>query len=94
MQATVLKSGISYIAYELNSKHWRQRIGSNAVSAMLTELRSMYEVHTFVAILKTANFRSAALLASLGFHHVEKNKAQRYDPESDESVMMKTLPSI
>ena len=91
VQATVLKSGISYIAYELNSKFWRQGIGSNAVSAMMTELSSTYAVHTCVAVLKTANFRSMALLTSLGFHLVEKNEAEQFEPESDESVMMQIL---
>ena len=91
VQATVLKSGISYIAYELNSNFWRQGIGSNAVSAMITELNSTYAVHTCVAVLKTANFRSMALLTSLGFDLVEKTEAEQFEPESDETVMIKIL---
>lgn len=91
VQATVLKSGISYIAYELNSKFWRQGIGGNAVSAMMTELSSTYAVHNCVAVLKTANFRSMALLSSLGFHMLERSEAEQFEPESDESVMMHIL---
>jgi RimJ/RimL family protein N-acetyltransferase len=94
VQATVLKSGISYVAYELNSKFWRQGIGSNAVSAMMTELCSTYAVHTYVAVLKRANFRSMALLTGLGFHLVEKNEADQFNPESDECVMIKILSRV
>src|SRR5262245_33981325 len=50
VQATVLASGTSYVAYELNSRYWRQGTGSSAVTAMLEELSSTYAVHTFVAI--------------------------------------------
>ena len=93
VQATVLKSGISYIAYEINSNFWRQGIGSNAVSTMMEELCSTYAVHTHVAVLKAANFRSMALLKSLGFHRLDAEDAAQFEPESDECVMMQKLQS-
>jgi L-amino acid N-acyltransferase YncA len=58
---------------------------------MITELNSTYAVHTCVAVLKAANFRSMALLTSLGFDLVEKTEAEQFEPESDESVMIKLL---
>ena len=88
VQATVLKSGISYVAYEMNSNFWRQGIGSNAVSAVMGELGSTY-VRTYVAVLKATNFRSMALLRSLGFQLAAKQEAKRFEPESDESVMIR-----
>jgi RimJ/RimL family protein N-acetyltransferase len=38
------------IAYELASRHWRQGIGSNAVAAVLAELRAHHGVDSFVAV--------------------------------------------
>ena len=91
VQATVLASGTSYVAYELNSRYWRQGIGSSAVTAMLEELRSIYAVHTFVAVFKTANHRSMALLRSLGFSPVAQPQAAEFRPEADERVLVKTV---
>ncbi|MES2718553.1 MAG: GNAT family N-acetyltransferase [Pseudomonadota bacterium] len=67
VQATVLPSGLAMVAYELASAHWRQGIGSAAVSAMLQELATHHGVHTAVAVLKARNHRSAGLLRHLGF---------------------------
>ena len=33
VQATVLPDGLAFVAYELNSQHWRKGIGSSAVRA-------------------------------------------------------------
>ncbi len=93
VQATVLESGASYVAYEFASKHWRQGIGSAAVGAMLAELASSYGVHLFVAVLKTANFRSLGLLRHLGFEPGTREDAETFDAESDETVMVKVSPA-
>ncbi|MFN9448894.1 MAG: GNAT family N-acetyltransferase [Rubrivivax sp.] len=89
VQATVLSSAIAYVAYELNSRHWRQGIGSRAVRAMLDELREHNGVHTFVAVLKAANFRSAALLRSLGFDPGDPAQRALHRDEPDELVMVR-----
>lgn len=91
VQATVLPSGTSYIAYELNSRYWRRGIGTRAVTAMLEELRSAYAVHTFVAVFKTLNHRSAALLRSLGFWSASPSETQYFQAEPDEQVMIKSV---
>jgi RimJ/RimL family protein N-acetyltransferase len=91
VQATVFASGTSYVAYELNSRYWRQGIGSDAVTAMLEELHATYSVHTFVAVLKSANHRSIAFLERLGFAPASQVQATQFRPEADERVMMKTL---
>ena len=93
VQATVLESGVSYVAYEFGSKHWRQGIGSAAVTAMLDELAEAYGVHMFVAVLKSANFRSLALLRHLGFVAGGTGDAETYDAEQDEVVLVKASPS-
>lgn len=89
VQATVQQSGVAFVAYELNSRYWRQGIGSSAVRAMLDELRSGYSVHTFVAVLKAKNFRSEALLYSLGFNPGDPEQQARYRDGPDELVMVR-----
>ena len=94
VQATVATSGEAHVAYELNSRHWRQGIGSSAVRAMLAELRSNYGVHSFVAVLKQKNLRSEALLHSLGFAPGNAQQQLRYRDEPDELVMLAPAASI
>lgn len=89
VQATVLPSAASRVAYELSSRYWRRGIGSSAVMAMLEELRSEYSVHTFVAVLKSANFRSLGLLRSLGFSLASEQQGAEFGGEPDELVMIK-----
>jgi ribosomal-protein-alanine N-acetyltransferase len=89
VQATVLPSGASLIAYELSSRYWRQGIGSSAVTGMLEELRSEYGVHTVAAVLKPANIRSLGLLRSLGFSVASPQQVEEFGAGSDELVMVK-----
>lgn len=90
VQATVLPTGVAFVAYELNSRNWRKGIGSSAVQAMMTELCASYGVHTFVAVLKAANFRSEAMLRHLGFSHGDANQQAAYRDEADELVMLRS----
>lgn len=90
VQATVLPTGVAFVAYELNSRYWRKGIGSSAVRAMMTELSASCGVHTFVAVLKAANFRSEALLQHLGFVHGDADQQAAYRDEPDEIVMLRT----
>ncbi len=89
VQATVFRSGQSLIAYELASRFWRQGIGRSAVSAMMSELHASHDMHTVVAILKTANYRSLGLLRSLGFRPAFPEQALEFSPQPDETVMVK-----
>lgn len=89
VQATVLPSATAYVAYELSSRYWRQGIGSSAVSAMLDELRLMYGVTVFMAILKAGNFRSRELLRRLGFSVATSAEIADHRAEPDELVMMR-----
>ena len=91
VQATVAASGEAHVAYELNSRYWRQGIGSSAVQAMLNELHIAYRVHTAVAVLKQQNLRSAALLRRLGFALGNAQQQLQYRDEPDELVMLATL---
>jgi [ribosomal protein S5]-alanine N-acetyltransferase len=94
VQATVLESGASYVAYEFASKYWRQGIGSASVAAMLEELTRTYRVHTFVAVLKAANHRSVGLLNHLGFTPATSEEAAQYESEQDEIVMLKAAAKV
>lgn len=101
VQATVLESGIAYVAYELASRCWRKGLGSHAVSTMLCELASKYDVAIAVAVLKSRNFRSHGLLLKLGFvaadvisaglNSVDIAALRAVIPEPDEIVMAKLL---
>ena len=93
VQATVTRESIAYIAYELASKFWRQRIGSTAVDAVLAELGTSYRVNTFVAVLKSRNVRSMAFLRHLGFAVEPPVGLTPIEHESDELVMYKAHAS-
>ena len=56
---------------------------------MMDELARHYGVHTVVAVLKQANFRSLGLLLHLGFVHATPEEAARYEWEADERVMLR-----
>jgi RimJ/RimL family protein N-acetyltransferase len=84
VQATIVRDRTAHIAYELASRFWRQGIGSAAVNGMLKELELTYGVYSFAATLKERNYRSLALLRSLGFERARSNN-------SDEAVMCKRV---
>ena len=87
VQATVRSDRSALIAYELASRFWNKRIGSTAVAAMLEHLARTHQICEFEAIFKTANFRSEALLHSLGFKRQEQRLCESL--ESDESAMFR-----
>jgi RimJ/RimL family protein N-acetyltransferase len=93
VQATVLESGLCYVAYEFASKYWRKGLGRSAVTAMLHELASNYQVSTAIAVLKSNNFRSHTLLLNLGFDSAADELISLVNPEPDEIVMSKLLLS-
>jgi RimJ/RimL family protein N-acetyltransferase len=94
VQATITGGRRAFIAYELASRHWRKGIGSLAVAAVLEELERTYGVGSFVAILKTANFRSHALLARLGFSAALPPGAPPVAGKSDETVLYKPAGTL
>lgn len=87
VQATIARDCTAHIAYELASRYWRQGIGSAAVSGMLQELALDYGVCTCVATLKEPNYRSFALLQSLGFERFGLS-------DSGEIVMRKRISVV
>lgn len=90
VQATLLANGVALVAYELASRHWRKGLGRCAVLAMLEALQTHYDVRLFVAVLKSANYRSAGLLRHLGFQTASSTQVVEFDAEPDETVMVKT----
>jgi RimJ/RimL family protein N-acetyltransferase len=94
VQATVVQSGTSFIAYELASKYWRRGIGRSAVLAILHELASHHGVNTFVAVLKEHNFRSLALLRQLGFAQSSPEQTIAFRADRDELVMVKVASPV
>jgi hypothetical protein len=51
-------------------------------------------VQTLVAVLKSSNFRSLALLRSLGFEPATAEQVEAYGAEADELTMIKTCASF
>ena len=82
VQATVEPGGRSFVAYVLASRWWGQGLASEAVRAMMDELRDAYGARHFVAVFKRRNARSRRLLAGLGFA-----PAALADIEDDEEAM-------
>lgn len=91
VQATVLPEGCALIAYELASRFWRRGIAGAAVTTMLEELREHYAIHTAVAVLKSANYRSLGLLRKLGFAPADEATLRRFRDMPDESVLLRIL---
>lgn len=93
VQATVYESLAAYIGHEFSSRFWRRGIGTAAINCMLDDLRDSYGVHTFVAVLKSANFRSMALLGKLGFKPGTKEDAVLYEATPDETTLVRPARS-
>lgn len=91
VQATILENGLCYVAYELSSKYWRKGFGRSALTAMLHELASRYQVKNVVAVLKAKNFRSHALLMNLDFDSAGVEMTSSVNPEADELVLSKSI---
>jgi len=67
VQATVRADGSALIAYVLGSAWWGKGLASQAVVAMVDELRTQYGVTQLEAVLKQSNLPSKRLLERLGF---------------------------
>ena len=67
VQATVRADGSALLAYVLGSAYWGKGLASQAVVAMVDELRAQYSVTRLEAVLKQSNLRSQRLLERLGF---------------------------
>ncbi len=94
VQATVLPTGVAYVAYELGSRFWRRGIGRSAVQAMLDALVTDDEVHTALAVLKASNYRSSALLRHLGFTPADAFHTALAAADTDEIVMQKAIGAL
>lgn len=88
VQATVLQDGSSYVGYEFASRYWRRGIATASLRTMFDELAGNYGVRLLVAVLKSANYRSMALLTKLGFVPVTPVEAARFEAEPDETVLL------
>lgn len=93
VQATIFEDGRALIAYELASAYWRRGLGSQAVAAMLGELKSRYSVATYAAILKRKNYRSLALVEKLNFSIGDEAQRTLYGAEDDEFLMLRNATS-
>lgn len=67
VQATIAHDQSAGIAYVLSSAYWGRGLASEAVIAMIAELRGQYGVERVTAVLKRENFRSRRLLTRHGF---------------------------
>jgi RimJ/RimL family protein N-acetyltransferase len=86
VQVTVREGGRALVAYELHSAHWRRGYGTEALAAMIAELRVKYGVTSFAAVFKRANFRSRGLLERVGMRTAPAGLAAGWAPEPDEDL--------
>jgi RimJ/RimL family protein N-acetyltransferase len=97
VQATVQADRAAHrsalVAYEFNSRYWRQGFGAEAVRALLDELASDWQVARAQAVLKRTNLRSLALLQRLGFTPGETHEAVALAVDADELLMVLPLPA-
>ena len=89
VQATLHPANTAYLGYEFASVFWRQGTGSAAVQRMLEEMVTTYSVTKFVAVLKSANYRSLGLLRKLGFVAGTIDDAETHGATSDELTLVK-----
>ena len=94
VQATVATDGQAFVAYELTSAHWGRGLATEAVTAMIAELRQNYAMHTLMAVFKRSNLRSRRLLESLGFAAAPADDARRSTLEADEDLMLRAAVAI
>ena len=71
IQATLQKSGKTYIAYEVFPNFWRKGIAKEACGVLIRHLFDDYSVHSITAHVDTRNMASWKLLESLGFQKTE-----------------------
>lgn len=91
VQATISRDRVAQVAYVLSSAYWGRGFGKQAVAAMLVELAATYSVHTCLATLKQENYRSFALLRSLGFEPYVAGEVAAVMPARDEISLCKVL---
>ena len=82
------------IAYIFASPHWGQGLASEAVDAMIDELREQYDVKILSATLKRNNERSTRLLTRLGFSIASEAMSGEHEIEADETLMMRDVVQI
>jgi RimJ/RimL family protein N-acetyltransferase len=89
VQATVYADGRAAIAYVLHSRYWGRGLASEAVEAMIAELRARYDVRMLTAVLKRGNLRSMRLLERLGFSLAPAELHATLEAEPDELLMIR-----
>lgn len=91
VQATVHAGGRADVAYVLGSAWWGQGLASEAVRAMVEELRQRHGVQRLHAVLKSANERSLKLLQRMGFVPATPDQAARAQLDADERLLVREL---
>jgi RimJ/RimL family protein N-acetyltransferase len=91
VQATVRADAGAAIAYELSSPYWGRGLASEAVEAMVGELRERYQVRSLSAVFKRDNQRSRRLLERLGFLLASPEEHARRELEPGELLMVRGI---
>ncbi len=91
VQATVHADGRAAIAYVLSSPWWGRGLASEAVRAMIGELKARYPVRRLTAVFKRENQRSRRLLERLGFSLASPEEHVPCEVESGEMLMCREI---
>ncbi len=89
VQATVLPSGIAWIAYALSSKHWGRGYARMATHAMIEHLADAYGAARYLASVEAENRRSIGLLQRLSFRFATREEAQHHDLSATERLFVR-----
>ena len=93
VQATICGERAA-IAYIFASPHWGHGLASEAVRAMIEELRETYGVKLLSATLKRNNVRSTRLLNRLGFSLASEEMHRERQIEEDEILMVRDAVQV
>jgi ribosomal-protein-alanine N-acetyltransferase len=89
VQATVLPSGIAWVAFVLSSNHWGRGYASTAAHAMIEHLADAYGISQYLATVEAENRRSIALLERLSFRPGTPREAQLHDLSATERLFVR-----
>ena len=88
VQATVLASGVTWVAYVLGAEHWGKGFARRATGAMVDHLKARYGSSRFLACVERGNARSARLLEALGFRAAMPSERAAHELAASEQLFV------
>jgi len=90
VQATVVSTSTSWVAYMLGSSHWGRGHAQAATAAMLAHLSERYGTLEFLATVENENARSISLLERLSFKRASTQEAASHELSNTEVLFKRS----